>query len=72
MNKPHYSIVTVSLNSAKEIESTAGSIKQQNYSNFEWIVIDGGSTDGTLDILEEDKDLISVLVSKPDKGITMQ
>ena len=69
MNKPHYSIVTVSLNSAKEIESTAGSIKQQNYSNFEWIVIDGGSTDGTLDILEEDKDLISVLVSKPDKGI---
>ena len=69
MNKPHYSIVTVSLNSAKEIESTAGSIKQQNYSNFEWIVIDGGSTDGTLDILEEYKDLISVLVSEPDKGI---
>jgi glycosyltransferase involved in cell wall biosynthesis len=69
MNKPHYSIVTVSLNSAKEIESTAGSIKQQNYANFNWIVIDGGSTDGTLDILRGYRDLISNLVSEPDKGI---
>jgi glycosyltransferase involved in cell wall biosynthesis len=69
MSKPHYSIVTVSLNSAKEIESTARTIKQQNYPNFDWIIIDGGSTDGTLNILEEYKDLITVFVSEPDKGI---
>ena len=43
--------------------------KQQNYANFDWIIIDGGSTDGTLDILKEYKDLITVLVSEPDKGI---
>ena len=58
------------MNAYETILATCESIsKQQNYANFEWIVIDGGSTDGTLDILEKYKDLISVLVSEPDKGI---
>ena len=69
MSKPNYSIVTVCLNSGIEIESTADSIKQQNYTNFEWIVVDGGSDDGTLNVLGEYKDLISVLVSETDNGI---
>jgi len=69
MSNHKYSIITVCLNAITHIHRTAESLTQQNYTNFEWIVIDGGSTDGTLDILEEYKDLISVLVSEPDKGI---
>ena len=63
-------IITVCLNSCEAIIETCESIlKQQNDANFEWIVIDGGSTDGTLDILDKYKDLITILVSEPDKGI---
>jgi glycosyltransferase involved in cell wall biosynthesis len=63
-------IITVCLNSCEAIIATCESIsKQQNDANFEWIVIDGGSTDGTLDILDKYKDLITILVSEPDNGI---
>ncbi len=63
------SIITVCLNIKNEIERTCESIINQTYQDFEWIVIDGGSTDGTLDILEKYKSRINILVSENDNGI---
>lgn len=64
-----FSIVTVALNEEESIRTTCESIRAQSCTDFEWIVIDGGSTDGTLDILGEYRDLITHLSSGPDKGI---
>ena len=69
MSNYKYSIITVCLNAITQISRTANSLKQQNYANFEWIVVDGGSDDGTLNVLGKYKDLISVLVSETDNGI---
>jgi glycosyltransferase involved in cell wall biosynthesis len=63
------SVITVSYNSAKTIEDTILSVVKQTYSNIEYIVIDGGSTDGTLDICEKYREKIRHLVSEKDKGI---
>ena len=68
MTQPLLSIITICYNE-KQIERTCKSIVNQTWQNFEWIVVDGGSTDGTLDILEKYKDRINVLISEPDKGI---
>src|SRR3989339_600475 len=64
------SIITVSHNSAKTIEDTILSVINQN-GNFqiEYIIIDGGSTDGTLEIINKYRDKISKIISEPDKGI---
>lgn len=62
------SVITVCYNE-KEIERTCRSIAEQKCQDFEWVVIDGGSTDGTLDILQRYKGRIDRLVSEPDKGI---
>jgi len=67
-SKPKLSIVTICYNE-KNIEATCLSIKNQRWRTFEWIVIDGGSTDSTLDILKKYEDQISVLVSERDRGI---
>lgn len=63
------SIITIAYNSAETIEDTIKSIVTQNYSNLEYIIIDGGSTDKTLSIVDKFKDLITTIVSEPDKGI---
>ena len=63
------SIITVCYNSSKTIEKTFQSIKSQSYQNIEYIVVDGGSSDGTLKIIEEYKTHISIFVSEPDKGL---
>ena len=63
-----YSIITVSLNARQRIEETAESVSSQQFEAFEWIVIDGGSTDGTLQFLEREKG-VNHLVSEPDDGI---
>ena len=63
------SIITVCYNSAKTIKRTIKSVAEQDYEEIEYIIIDGGSTDGTLDIIDRYKDKISVLVSEPDEGI---
>ncbi|HBM15441.1 MAG TPA: glycosyltransferase [Lentisphaeria bacterium] len=62
-------IVTVSFNAVKTIEQTILSVINQTYSNFEYIIIDGGSVDGTLDIIKKHAHNISYWTSEPDKGI---
>lgn len=64
-----YSIITVNYNNKEGLRKTIESVIHQTYRDFEYIVIDGGSTDGSAEILKEyDKD-INYWVSEPDKGI---
>ena len=69
MDNPKISVVTVVYNSEALIENTVKSIINQSYSHIEYIVVDGGSTDGTIDILNRYKKNISTLISEPDHGI---
>lgn len=70
MNKPpKISIITVAYNATDTIEETILSVINQTYSNIEYIIIDGGSTDGTIDIIKKYSDNISYWISEPDKGI---
>ena len=66
---PYFSIITVCYNSEKTIERTIASLRNQTFRNFEYIIIDGGSTDSTLEIIKRNQDVVSVLVSEKDKGI---
>lgn len=66
---PLISIITVSYNAVNTIEETILSVINQNFEDYEYIIIDGGSTDGTKDIIEKYEDKISFWVSEPDKGI---
>lgn len=68
-NAPLISVITVVYNSVSTIEETIMSVINQTYSNIEYIVIDGGSTDGTVDIIKKYHEHISYWVSEPDKGI---
>jgi glycosyltransferase involved in cell wall biosynthesis len=63
------SIITVCYNSEKTIEKTFQSVAAQTYKNVEYIVVDGGSKDTTLDIVEKYQELVSKSVSEPDKGL---
>lgn len=66
---PKLSVITVVYNNVKDIERTILSVIQQTYNNIEYIIIDGASTDGTLNIINNYKEYIHVLVSEPDRGI---
>lgn len=63
------SVVTVTYNCDTIIESTLLSVIAQSYKNIEYVIIDGGSRDGTLDVLRKYNSYINVLVSEPDNGI---
>jgi len=62
-------VITVVFNDASHIEPTMLSVLNQSYSNIEYIVIDGGSTDGTVDIIKKYADRLAYWVSEPDGGI---
>ena len=68
-SKPLISIVTVVYNGEKFLEDTIQSVINQTYDNIEYIIIDGGSTDGTVDIIEKYEDKIDYWVSENDDGI---
>jgi len=68
-HRPVISIITVVRNGREVIERTIQSVLDQRYPNIEYIVIDGGSTDGTVDIIKRYASRISYWVSEPDKGI---
>ena len=63
------SVVTVCFNSASTIEATLLSVKEQTWDNIEHIIIDGGSSDETVDIVNAHRDRVTCLVSEPDDGI---
>jgi len=66
---PKFSVISICLNEELNIQRTCESVCSQNHNDFEWIVIDGGSTDRTLHILEKYSDKITTLVTEPDSGI---
>ena len=63
------SIITVTKNSEKYLEENIDSLKNQTYKNFEHIIIDGQSTDRTVEIIKNHIDKIDFWVSEPDKGL---
>lgn len=63
------SIITVSFNAEDTIRDTIDSVLNQDYKDIEYIIIDGGSTDGTVSIIKEYQERISYWVSEPDEGI---
>ena len=67
--KPVLSIITICYNIKDEIERTCKSIVNQTWQDFEWIVVDGGSIDGTVEVLKKYQDRMSVLISEPDNGL---
>ena len=69
MDRVRVSIITVVFNNSSTIKNAIDSVLEQTYKNIEYIVIDGGSTDGTVDIVKEYQDKISMFISEPDEGI---
>lgn len=66
---PSVTIITVCLNSESTIRETLESVVNQTYANIEYLIMDGGSRDQTLDIVKEYQDHIRTLISEPDKGM---
>ena len=66
---PKLSIITVNLNKAKGLQKTIESVIFQTFTDYEYIIIDGGSTDGSKQIIEQYADKITYWVSEPDSGI---
>lgn len=66
---PIFSIITVVFNDEENIEKTIESIQSQTFRDFEYIVVDGGSNDNTLNILKKYCEIIDILISEKDHGI---
>jgi glycosyltransferase involved in cell wall biosynthesis len=67
---PSISVVTVCRNAAATIERTLLSVASSSYPSLEYVVVDGGSTDGTLDVIGRHRTHVHRLVSEPDRGIS--
>lgn len=66
VSAPHFSVITICLNNIDGLQKTHKSLQKQSYRDFEWIVIDGGSNDGTSDYLAE---TVALWLSEKDKGL---
>jgi glycosyltransferase involved in cell wall biosynthesis len=67
--QPLLSVITIVYNNVSDIERTMRSVLNQTYPRIEYILIDGASTDGTLDVINRYKDKLAVVVSEKDNGI---
>lgn len=67
--RPLITVITSSLNSAAHLATAARSIRGQTYGNVEWLIIDGGSTDGTVDVIRDNADVVDYWLSEADSGI---
>ena len=67
--QPILTVVTVVRNAAGSIERTINSVLDQTYGNIEYLIVDGGSTDGTLGVIDRYRNRISHVVSEPDAGV---
>ena len=68
--KPLITVITIVLNGVSYLESTIQSVVSQDYGNIEYIIIDGGSTDGTLDIIKRYDENIDYWISEIDRGLS--
>lgn len=68
-NKPIISIITINYNDKVGLERTLKSVTNQTYCDFEYIVIDGGSNDGSKELIEQYNNKINYWISEPDKGV---
>ena len=66
---PTLSIITINYNNKEGFEKTVQSVICQTYNDFEYIIVDGGSTDGSRDVIEQYKQYFAAVISEPDKGI---
>ena len=69
MHKPTLSIISIVYNNVRDIERTMLSVLNQSYDHIEYIVVDGASTDGTLEIIQRYQDRLAKVVSEKDAGI---
>ena len=69
-NLPLISVITVALNSKKFLQQSINSVLNQSYKNYELIIIDGQSADGTLDIIKKNKSKIDYWISEKDNGFS--
>ena len=69
MNNPVFSIITITYNASQVLEPTLMSVIEQNYPFIEYIMIDGGSTDKTMDLVNNYREHIKYVVSEPDNGL---
>ena len=69
MSQPIVSIITVTLNSEATLEKTIQSVRKQTYTNIEYLIIDGNSSDGTIDVIKKNENIVDFWTSEKDSGL---